>query len=162
MMVKIMKPSKRIYEIARELKEEIMKQDISLENKITALEESLTGAVMFYLDEEWEKEQRKSTCLRMKSSWSRSGRGPLCPPSLISRSMTVSGVSSGSPSRTGMLVMRPKLMSCISSMSRRFDGVRFFLFIVLPPKHGLMFLEGRINPVFMKPCFLDLSLDCPK
>lgn len=60
-MVKIMKPSKRIYEIARELKEEIMKQDISLENKITALEESLTGAVMFYLDEEWEKEQRKST-----------------------------------------------------------------------------------------------------
>lgn len=33
-------------------------------------------------------------------------------------------VSSGSPSRTGMLVMRPKLMSCISSMSRRFGGVR--------------------------------------
>ncbi len=38
--------------------------------------------------------------------------------------LSVSGVSSGSPSRTGMLVMRPKLMSCINSMSRRFGGVR--------------------------------------
>ena len=47
--------------------------------------------------------------------------------------LTVSGVSSGSPSRTGMLVMRPKLMSCINSMSRRFGGVRCALLVWFMP-----------------------------